>query len=259
MQKTSISWTNYSSNPIRAVNIETGKEGWFCSKVSDGCTNCYAEAINMRYGNQLQYNLASVVKARFILKEKEFEQWNKIPKGSKVFICDMTDFFHENMPIEFQQLIFAQMANHKDLIFQVLTKRPILMGKFIQEYYGSVLRTPDNIWLGTSVESKKFPGRLTALYHIPAKVHFASFEPLLESIADLVDLSGLEWAIVGAESGNHRRHFDPKWAIELRDLCKINGVAFYYKQGSHRFSDRERFLEGKLYEEFPKIAMEIKI
>jgi len=144
------------------------------------------------------------------------------------------------------------MKKCPQVVFQVLTKRPVEMRDFCWERYG-LNGVPENIWLGTSVESRKYFGRLTALYECPSKIHFASFEPLLESLGPDLNLSSLQWAIVGAESGTNRRPFDPVWALEIRDLCKANGVAFYFKQGSHRFSGRNRELDGRLWEEFPNV------
>src|SRR5579875_3332687 len=105
MQTTSISWTDFTSNPLKAVDAESGKEGWICSKLSEGCTNCYAESINLRYGNKLLYNAPSIQKVKWVLKEKEIAAWYRLKEPSKIFICDMTDLFHESIPAEFRNKI----------------------------------------------------------------------------------------------------------------------------------------------------------
>lgn len=225
----------------------TGKEGWFCCKVSEGCTNCYSEAVNFRYGNKLAYNYANLHRIQWVLKPNEFKDWLKLKEPSKIFVCDMTDLFHAEMPDFFRHRIFDAMKEADWHTYQVLTKRPEYMREFLKAFPEYCM---DNVWYGTSVESKKVLSRIDILREIPVKTRFLSIEPLLESLGP-VNLSGIRWAIVGAESGNLRRPFDKSFASEIKEQCRRDGTAFYFKQGSHRFSGRDRELEGQLWEEFP--------
>lgn len=134
MLKTKIEWCDYSSNPIKAVNIETAtkKRGWFCTKVSKGCAGCYSEAINKRFGNGLPYTAANESKIDFVLDENELDKIAKsrAPAGSRVFLCDMTDLFHWKIPIHFIDAVFATIATRPDLTFIILTKRPAEMIRY---------------------------------------------------------------------------------------------------------------------------------
>ena len=256
MQDSPISWTDKTSNPIRALNLETMKEGWFCTKITEGCTHCYSESTNLRYGNQLLYNTAELPKIKWILKEKEFDQWFNLKDPKKIFVCDMTDLFHEDMPIEFISAIFDAMDRAPWHTYQVLTKRPQLMHDFLLSRYfwnmhGPEFILPKHLWIGTTVENRKQLGRIDILRKIPAQVRFLSCEPLLESLGS-VNLKGIHWVITGAESGAERRAYREDWAKELRDQCLEQQVAFWYKQGSDRFSGRHEELDGRKWQEFPK-------
>jgi protein gp37 len=236
LNRTSIAWTNFSSNPIHFIIRETGKRGWLCTKVSKGCTNCYSETINKRYGNKLDYNQVSLGKGDWVLYEKEFREWTKMETPSMIFVCDMTDFFHPEIPDRFREKIFDAMNSAPWHTFQVLTKRP----EEALRYFGErndrdVWSFPENLWLGTSVEGLDYVDRIDILRKIPVQVRFLSFEPLLEDIGE-VDLSGIDWIIVGAESGALRRPFNPDWAYSLLAQARQQGVKFFFKQGSGRFS-----------------------
>ena len=134
MNKTNIGWTQYSSNPIYAVNKETGKRGWYCTHVSPGCTNCYAETLNVgRWGNGLAYVAQNRDKAEFRLNEKELDAIISRKKPTLIFMLDMSDLFHEDMPIEFIDKVFATMALAQQHTFQVLTKRPEHMRAYVSD------------------------------------------------------------------------------------------------------------------------------
>lgn len=252
-----ISWCDWSSNPLKVKRKDNRKVGWACVKISDGCSECYASDINVRFGTHLEYNKPNLRQVEWWLDEREFTEWKtKAKPGDKIFVADMTDMFLEEIPKEFVKRIFFEMEQRKDLTFQILTKRPERMKQLLEEFYLYCHMTglPSNIWLGVSVENKKVFHRLTTLYQIPSKIHFASFEPLLESLCPGLDLSSLEWVIVGAESGPKHRSFNIQWAREIQDLCRINGVAFWFKQGSDRFpGQHEEALDGRIHQDFPKI------
>ncbi len=255
--KTLIGWTDYSTNLIKPVG-----GGWGCSKVSPGCDHCYAEAINMRWGNKYPFE----GRWEFELNRAELASWSKIPSGSKVFVCDMTDLFHSNVGFEIIGEVFDAMIARPDLIFQILTKRPGRMW-----YWAKMLEDtckardypwlwPPNVWAGTSVESQKYAPRLDLLSKIKAKVRFASFEPLLgpvdahkwiaranccqtEALTDegrsaLLQvvrsaahmLGSLDWIIIGGESGPKARPMHHYWARDLIRQGVEGNVPVFFKQ-----------------------------
>ena len=167
MNKTGISWTDFTWNPVSG-----------CNKVSPGCQNCYAEAWSKRWKRSFDVTL----------HPEKLRQVKKIPSGSKVFVNSMSDLFHEKVPFEFIDEIMCVIRSRPDVVFQVLTKRP---ERAFDYYYSSFARNqvPENIWLGTSIEMQLYLPRLIPLRLIPAKIHFISAEPLLEPI-DLNLLSG---------------------------------------------------------------------
>lgn len=258
MQKTSISWTDMTSNPIHftAFSDADGKmaRGWLCTKVSRGCTNCYSETLNMRYGNKLEYNQVSLGKGEWQLYEKEFKEWAETETPSMIFVCDMTDLFHPDIPDEFRGKIFNAMNATPWHTFQVLTKRPEQALRYLGERNDrDAWSFPQNMWLGTSVEARDYVDRIDILRKIPARVRFISFEPLLEDIGE-VDLSGIDWAIVGAESGAARRPFNLDWAYSLLAQARQQGVKYFFKQGSERFSGSlEGVPQDLIVREFPYI------
>jgi len=248
MQKTSIEWTQYSSNPVYAVNVETDKHGWHCSKVSPGCAHCYAERINLRLGTGLEYNRENTSRIRFVLNQKELDAWVRLKEPSRIFIEDMSDLFHEKMPLDYLEKVFDVMRRADWHSYQILTKRPHRMLEFSQRYG----RIPDHIWTGTSVESWPFKSRIGVLREVPAKIRFISFEPLIDSMRPPLDLSGIAWAIVGGESGTNFRPVNVEWIREIRDECLRQGVAFFFKQfGGLRPKSGGRELDGCTWNEYP--------
>lgn len=254
MNKTKIGWTDYTSNPIRARNRETGKQGHFCERVSPGCARCYASSWNMGpYGAGVDFLPANRDRVEFWLNETELQEWSK-PKyrGAKVFVCDMTDMFGEWVPDDWLDRIFEAMYAAPETVFQVLTKRPERMRDYVQSHEG--IGWPlANCWLGVSAENQHWAdGRIPVLLDTPAVVRFVSYEPSLgpvdfwpavsERAASLV--SGihigrpkLDWIICGGESGPNRRRFDLNWARSARDQCAAAGVSFYFKQAGGRYSE----------------------
>ena len=231
--KSSIEWTDATWNP------STG-----CSKVSPGCKNCYAERLSFRlqqmgnpkYGNGF----------RFTLHKSALELPLKWRSPRKIFVNSMSDLFHESMPEDFLERCFEVMEEADWHTYQVLTKRPQVMERFLKGK-----KVPDHIWLGTSVELRQYLSRLEPLRRIDVKVRFISFEPLLGPIGEC-DLSGISWAIVGGESGPNHREVRREWVIELRDKCLAQGVHFFFKQwGGLRPKSNGRSLDGRLWNEYP--------
>ncbi len=257
MQRTSITWTQLTSNPIHFIVKgdpvrEKARKGWLCTKVSKGCTNCYSETINFRYGNKLPYNQTSLDRGEWVFYESEPLEWAGLEEPSMIFVCDMTDLFHPGIPNGYRDKMFSGMEVAPWHTFQVLTKRP----EEALSYYGarnesSLWNFPSSLWLGATVESPDYVDRLDVLRKIPAKTRFVSFEPLLEDIGE-VNLKGIDWIIVGAESGNKRRPFDLEWAYNLLDQARLQNVKYFFKQTSGLYSGSlEGVPEDLIVREFP--------
>ena len=235
--KTNIEWTDYTSNPIGPV-----QGGWGCSKVSPGCDHCYAETLNKRLGNKRDFT----GRWTFRLKRKELMDLKTTLRNKghqRVFMCDMTDLFHSDVPWEHIYETFQVMCELEQHTFQLLTKRPGRMAYFADwlEVHGAWW--PPNVWAGTSVESQKYAPRLDVLARVPAKVRFVSVEPMLgpvdlkpwlfgsdERTGSADDGGMLSWVIAGGESGPRARPAHPDWFRRIRDDCDEAGVPFFFKQ-----------------------------
>ena len=210
---TVISWTNETWNPT------TG-----CHKVSEGCRNCYAERLSTKFGwtsePWTQRNASVNVRERpeRLGKLKEFKP------GARVFVNSMSDLFHERVSDAFIRRVFDAMNTRPDLTFQVLTKRPERAAAWT---YG----WSPHIWMGTSVEDARVLHRVDALRGCQAHVRFLSMEPLIGPVGSL-DLSGIDWVIVGGESGPGHRPMPHEWVWPIRDACLGQGTAFFFKQSA---------------------------
>ena len=230
MNKTGISWTDLTWNPVSG-----------CSKVSPGCQNCYAEAWSHRWGRSFDVTL----------HPRKLKEVKRIPSGSKVFVNSMSDLFHEEVPFDFISLVMNLIASKPDVDFQVLTKRP----ERVLAYDHLPPPLPDNLWLGVSVEMALYRDRIDLLRKTSAHVKFISFEPLLGDIG-AIDFSGISWAIIGGESGPHHRPMNIEWARNLVRQAKDQGVAVWMKQlgGIRPGGELEDFPEDLRIREFPAIA-----
>ena len=285
-QLTGIEWTDMSANPIRAVRKSDGKRGHACVHASTGCINCYSERWNGWRGTGLKFNVPSLSHVDIILDEKELARMRKVKAGNKVFVCDMTDLFGPFVPDEYIAEVFAAMRQNNGVTWQVLTKRPERMAAFFAAWVkpGYVY---ENIWLGTSVENQEWADkRIPELLKVPAAVRFLSCEPLLgpvelwhfdeedqalrgvgiirsggmtpstpDSPPEGYDDSypGIDWVIVGSESGPGARPCSIDWVRSLRDQCIQAGVAFFWKQDAvkgHKLPTPE--LDGRQWMEFPQ-------
>lgn len=261
MNKTSIAWTDYTSNPIRARNKETGAPGHYCTHVSEGCDFCYAGEWNLnRYGTGLDFTAQNAKRIEMYLNEAELREWFK-PKyaGSRVFAVDMADWMHELVPDAWIFTMLDCMRQAKDVTFQLLTKRPERLRPLMKVYYGDG-EPLGNLWVGVTAENQRWADvRIPLLLDTPAASRFVSYEPALGAL-DLrayvpdpdfnhgswfTDALGVErwdlgqapcnpldWCIVGAESGSKRRSFDLAWAEAVQEQCTKAGVAYFFKQGS---------------------------
>ncbi len=170
-----------------------------------------------------------------------------------IFVNSMSDLFHKDVPHSFVDRVFETMEAAAWHSFQVLTKRSSLMRDYLKRRYGTA-KAPAHIWCGVSVEDARASTRISHLQQAPAGVRFLSVEPLIDRVGP-VDLSGIDWVIVGGESGPRARPMDVAWVQELRDTCRSQGVAFFFKQwGGLRPKTGGRELDGREWNEFPRVA-----
>ncbi len=233
MKTTKIEWANSSWNPV------TG-----CLKISDGCLNCYAARManrlyamgNPRYKNKFKVTLHDdLLNAPYR---------TKVP--TVIFVNSMSDLFHIDVPDEFILKVFETMNNNPQHIFQILTKR----SKRLIEM-NEVLTWTNNIWMGVTVENEKYLTRVNDLKNTKAHIKFLSCEPLLGSLRK-IDLSGIDWIVVGGESGPKARLVEEDWIIELKEMCFNKNVKFFFKQwGGVNKKKNGRLLRGKIYDEMP--------
>ena len=255
---TKIEWADESWNPIRARNRETGRVGHFCIHKSPGCANCYAERMQPRFGNPVRFAAQDADKVELFLDEKTLPQPLRWRKPRTIFVCSMTDLFLESVPDLWIDRVFGVMATARHHRFQVLTKRSDRMREYLcriqddeetgtERWADAVCRAvPEidnglvddrctdvwplpNVWHGISAEDRARKDRIDELRATPAAIRFLSLEPLLEDLGEL-DLTGIGWVIVGAESGPKARMMEPEWARSIRDQCGTAGVPFFMKQ-----------------------------
>ena len=231
-----IEWTETTWNPV------TG-----CTKISHGCKHCYAERMSKR----LQAMGMEKYRRGFevTMHESTLREPFKWKKPSLVFVNSMSDLFHKAVPSEYVQSVFDVMNQATQHTFQVLTKRPSRVNQL-----GDKLDWTPNIWLGASIESERWLRRLDLLKVTGAHTKFLSLEPLLGPLPDL-DMSGIDWVIVGGESGPGSRPMNAEWAIRIRDECLDAGVPFFFKQWGGRYSKAGgRELEGRTWDELPEVG-----
>jgi protein gp37 len=229
-----IEWTESTWNPV------TG-----CNKISPGCKHCYAERMAERLQAMGQPNYKDGFKLTLQLKMLELPlQWKK---PQTVFVNSMSDLFHQDVPLEFLQRVFDVMRRAHWHRFQVLTKRSDRLAELSPE-----IDWPENVWMGVSVENANYTSRIDDLRTTGAVVKFLSLEPLLGPLPKL-KLKGIDWVIVGGESGPCARPMAPEWATDIRDQCAKAGVAFFFKQwGGKNKKKAGRVLEGNTYDAMPR-------
>lgn len=211
MSSTTIEWTESTWNPV------TG-----CSKISPGCANCYAErmAKRLRAMGQVNYRNGFAV----TVHESALDLPLKWRKPQSIFVNSMSDLFHEDIPDEVIKRVFDVMRRADWHRFQILTKRSERLAEL-----SPILDWAPNIWMGVSVENQDHVRRIDDLRRTGAAVKFLSMEPLLGPVTEL-DLAGIDWVIVGGESGPGAREMREEWVLDIRDLCLASGVPFFFKQ-----------------------------
>lgn len=237
---TTIEWTDATWNPV------TG-----CTKISAGCDQCYAERFAERFRGtsghpfEMGFDLT--------LRPERVDQPLRWREPRMIFVNSMSDLFHKDVPNEFIARVCDTMERAHWHIFQVLTKRSSIMREFLSRRYRSSCG-PRHMWFGVSVEDGTKKSRIRHLQETPAGVRFLSIEPLIGQFGKL-DLSGIDWVIVGGESGPRARPMNPAWVREVRDQCLESGVAFFFKQwGGLRPKSGGRDLDGLEWNQFPRTA-----
>jgi protein gp37 len=237
--KTSIEWTDATWNPV------TG-----CTKISAGCDHCYAERFSERFRNVPNHPFSTGFD--LTLRPERLQQPLSWKKPRMIFVNSMSDLFHKEIPEEYIDRVFHTMEAASWHVYQVLTKRSSLMRKYVNKRYANS-KAPPHIWLGVSIEDKAALTRLRHLKQVNAHVRFISFEPLLESLGP-VDLEGVQWVIVGGESGSHARPIDANWVREIRHQCSIHNAAFFFKQwGGKTPKAGGNYLDNCQWMDYPKI------
>ena len=237
---TAIEWTDATWNPV------TG-----CTKISAGCDHCYAERFSERFRGTRGHPFENGFD--LTLRPERLEQplrW-RVPR--MIFVNSMSDLFHKEIPNEFISRVCDTMERANWHTFQVLTKRSSLMRDLLRRRYGAK-RGPRHIWFGVSVEDSSKKSRIRHLQETPAGVRFLSVEPLIGPIGKL-DLTDIDWVIVGGESGPGAREMKLEWAREVRDQCYESGVPFFFKQwGGLRPKSGGRELDGRKWSQFPNVS-----
>jgi len=255
-QTSTIEWTEATWNPVVG-----------CRKVSSGCANCYAERMAKRLAAMAEADFAvgrnPGKKAAYLNVINRHGRWNgdvylddlsveaplswKLPQ--LIFVNSMSDLFHEDVPLEFVQRVFDVMNRCPQHTFQVLTKRPERAADLSER-----LAWSPNVWMGTSVENAAVTQRVHHLRATDAEVKFLSVEPLIGPIPRL-PLTGIDWVIVGGESGPGARPMEIEWVRQIRDRCVSAGVPFFFKQWGGVAKKRAgRVLDGRHWDDMPETA-----
>lgn len=231
--KSSIEWTESTWNPL------TG-----CTKISPGCKHCYAERMSKRLQAMGQPHYKNGFK--LTLHEDSLTLPLSWKKPQMIFVNSMSDLFHEDVPIEFIQRIFDVMRRASWHQFQILTKRSVRLAAIDRD-----LAWPPNVWMGVSVEDQNYRFRINHLRSVHAKIKFLSLEPLLGPLPNLF-LHGIDWVIVGGESGPGARPIDREWVEDIQQQCQHAGIPFFFKQwGGKNKKKNGRELNGKTWNELP--------
>jgi protein gp37 len=239
--RSAIEWTDATWNPVRG-----------CVKVSPGCKHCYAETFAERFRGVPGHPFEQGFDLRLVPGKLEDPLRWRTPR--RIFVNSMSDLFHEGVPVEYVAAVGRVMERASWHTFQVLTKRHERMRELLSEELSWMGDLP-HVWFGVSVENRRHGlPRLTTLRKTPASVRFVSIEPLLEDLGRL-DLAGIDWVIVGGESGPGARPMREEWVISIRDQCRSARVPFFFKQWGGTRKDRTgRKLRGRTHDEYPRAS-----
>ncbi len=228
-----IEWTDATWNPV------TG-----CTKISPGCTNCYAETFAERFRGVPNHPYEQGFDLKLWPNRLGLPSTWKKPK--RIFVNSMSDLFHKDVPSEFILQVFEAMNNARWHQFQILTKRHERLLEL-----SPLIPWAPHIWMGVSVENQDYAHRIDYLRKTDAHLKFLSVEPLLGPI-DNLDLEGIDWVIVGGESGRRPRPLREEWVQSVRDQCHQSGVSFFFKQwGGTNKKKAGRILDGRTWDDMP--------
>jgi len=232
--QSSIEWTESTWNPVSG-----------CTKVSAGCLNCYAERMAMRLQAMGQERYANGFNVALHCEAlAEPYQWKK---SRVVFVNSMSDLYHEKIPVDFIRKVFAVMNENKQHTFQILTKRS---GRLCE--LAPLLEWSENIWMGVTIENNDYVGRADDLRKVNAAVKFLSLEPLLGPLPDL-KLDGINWVIIGGESGPGARSMKKEWVLDIKRKCENKKIPFFFKQwGGVNKKKAGRLLQGRTWDNYPE-------
>ena len=251
MYNSKIEWTEATWNPLRG-----------CARVSEGCRFCYAERVADRFSGtgqpyeglttrgkdgQPRWNNEIMLVPHMLKKPLSWKQ----PR--RIFVNSMSDLFHEKVPFDYIQQVFDVMRQASWHEFQILTKRAERLAELAPQIDWS-----PNVWMGVSIEDSRVIDRADALREVPATIRFLSLEPLIGSIPNL-NLKGLDWAIIGGESGNEARIMEPEWAVDLLNQCRSANVPCFIKQMGTQWAKRQgsKSRKGDDFSEFPE-ALQVR-
>lgn len=235
-----IEWTDATWNPVRG-----------CTKISPGCAHCYAERFSERFRGVPGHPFEQGFDLRLIPEKLDDPLHWKKPK--RVFVNSVSDLFHDGVPDDYIAKVADVMVRADWHTYQILTKRSDRLCDLLKTRLRVAASKP-HIWWGVSVENKKHGiPRIDHLRSSPATVRFLSVEPLLEDLGT-VDLHGINWVIVGGESGIGARPMERKWVVSIRRQCRLHGIPFFFKQwgGVHK-AKAGRLLDGRTYDEMPTL------
>ena len=233
-----IEWTDATWNPV------TG-----CTKISAGCDNCYAERFSERFRGVKNHPFETGFD--LTLRPERLQQPIAWRRPRMIFVNSMSDLFHKQIPADYIEQVFDTMEKATWHTFQVLTKRSSLMRDFLRRRYREH-RGPFHMWFGVSIEDGDRISRVRHLREAPAGVRFLSIEPMIGPVGRL-DLTGIDWVIVGGESGPRARPIEPEWVRDVRDQCVDANVAFFFKQwGGLRPKSGGRSLDDLEWSQFPE-------
>lgn len=231
-----IEWTEATWNPV------TG-----CDRISPGCAHCYARTFAERWRGVPGHAYEQGFDMR--LWPERIDQPLRWKRPRQIFVNSMSDLFHPDVPDEFIAEVFATMVEADWHAFQILTKRPERLLELADE-----LPWPPHVWMGVSIENRRFVHRADLLREVPAAIRFISAEPLLGPLEGL-DLTDIHWLIAGGESGTGHRPIREEWVLDLRDRCEDEDVAFFFKQwGGFRPKSHGRLLEGREWNAMPQAS-----
>jgi protein gp37 len=258
MKKTIIAWTTFSANPLRYRDA-AGRVVWACVRASQGCQNCYAEELALRFHRGGPFTVTTTNALTPFLDDRELTMMRRatvidgLPvSGSRCFIGDMTDLFGEWVPTGLLHRLFTVLEARRDVTWQVLTKRADRLQRYLTKRW--IAPPPAHIWVGVSAENQEWiDKRVPQLLDTPAAVRFVSYEPALGPADFTGYLPHVNWIIIGGESGPHFRQMDVTWARAVRDQCRRANVACFFKQNSARYTETGIRLDGTIVREYPVV------